>query len=100
MHAHNDFFNLHDLCSQITWGRGAEGGMLLAEPNFLSRADRERLCQLMFEVFNLAGYYGADQAVLSMYALGRSSGTVIDIGHGKIGACLAPVPGIRCLRGC
>ncbi|KAL4858593.1 Actin-related protein 7 [Chlorella vulgaris] len=74
----------HVLYDRITWGRGAEGGMLLAEPNFLSRADRERLCQLMFEVFNLAGYYGADQAVLSMYALGRSSGTVIDIGHGKI----------------
>ena len=37
------------------------------------------------QVFNVAGYYGADQAVCSLYALGRLGGTVIDIGHGKIG---------------
>lgn len=70
---------------QIGWRRGHEGGMLLAEPNFASRDERERLCQLMFEVFNLAGYYAADQAVLSLYALGRVSGTVIDVGYGKTG---------------
>ena len=40
------------------------------------------------QVFNVAGYYGADQAVCSLYALGRLGGTVIDIGHGKIGAQL------------
>ena len=60
--------------------------MLVAEPNFLSRDERERLCQLMFEVFNVGGYYGQDQAVLSLFALGRLSGTVVDIGYGKIGA--------------
>lgn len=38
------------------------------------------------QVFNVAGYYGADQAVLSLYALGRLSGTVVDIGYGKLGA--------------
>lgn len=35
---------------QIGWQRGKEGGILLAEPNFLGRDERERLCQLMFEV--------------------------------------------------
>ncbi|EFN58172.1 hypothetical protein CHLNCDRAFT_20388, partial [Chlorella variabilis] len=73
----------HVLYERIGWRRGHEGGMLLAEPNFASRDERERLCQLMFEVFNLAGYYAADQAVLSLYALGRVSGTVIDVGYGK-----------------
>lgn len=57
----------------------------MAEPNFVSRGERERLCQLMFEVLNLAGYYAADQAVLSLYAIGRLSGTVVDVGYGKIG---------------
>ena len=70
---------------QIGWQRGREGGVLLAEPNFVSREERERLCQLMFEVFNLSGYYAADQAVLSLYGLGRVNGTVVDIGYGKIG---------------
>lgn len=41
------------------------------------------------QVFNVAGYYGADQAVCSLYALGRLGGTVIDIGHGKIGGSCA-----------
>lgn len=40
------------------------------------------------QVFNVAGYYGADQAVCSVYALGRLGGTVVDIGYGKIGAVL------------
>lgn len=31
-------------------------------------------------------YYAADQAVLSLYALGRLSGTVVDVGYDKIGA--------------
>lgn len=35
---------------QIGWQRGKEGGVLVAEPNFISRDDRERLCQVMFEV--------------------------------------------------
>ena len=74
---------------QIGWQRGREGGALLAEPNFVSREERERLCQLMFEVFNLSGYYAADQAVLSLYGLGRVNGTVADIGFGKIGGCWA-----------
>lgn len=40
---------------QMGWQRGKEGGVLLAEPNFVSRDERERLCQLMFEVFNVSG---------------------------------------------
>lgn len=38
-------------CLQIGWQRGKEGGVLLAEPNLLGRDERERLCQLMFEVW-------------------------------------------------
>ncbi len=40
---------------QMGWQRGSEGGVLLAEPNLVSRDERERLCQLMFEVFNVTG---------------------------------------------
>lgn len=40
---------------QMGWQRGKEGGVLVAEPNFVSRDERERLCQLMFEVFNVSG---------------------------------------------
>ena len=41
--------------------------------------------QLLFETFNISGFYASEQAVLSLYAVGRISGCTVDIGHGKIG---------------
>lgn len=41
--------------------------------------------QLLFETFNVSGFYASEQAVLSLYAVGRISGCTVDIGHGKIG---------------
>ena len=49
------------------------------------QALREQLVQLMFEKFNVSGFYDSEQAVLSLYAVGRISGCTVDIGHGKIG---------------
>ncbi|KFK36908.1 hypothetical protein AALP_AA4G188600 [Arabis alpina] len=34
---------------------------------------REQLVQLMFETFNVSGFYASEQAVLSLYAVGRIS---------------------------
>nr|ABF99200.1 actin-related protein 7, putative, expressed [Oryza sativa Japonica Group] len=52
------------------------------------QALREQLAQLMFEKFNVSGFYDSEQAVLSLYAVGRISGCTVDIGHGKIGTDL------------
>lgn len=52
---------------------------------FLEQAVREQLVQLMFEKFNISGFYASEQAVLSLYAVGRISGCTVDIGHGKMG---------------
>jgi len=49
------------------------------------QAMREQLVQLLFETFNVSGFYAAEQAVLSLYAVGRISGCTVDVGHGKIG---------------
>lgn len=46
---------------------------------------REKMVQIMFESFNVAGLYAVEQAVLSLYAMGRITGVAVDIGHGKIG---------------
>jgi len=51
------------------------------------QANKEQLVQLMFETFNISGFYASEQAVLSLYAVGRISGCTVDIGHGKIGIC-------------
>jgi len=49
------------------------------------QTNKEQLVQLMFETFNISGFYASEQAVLSLYAVGRISGCTVDIGHGKIG---------------
>lgn len=51
-----------------------------------SQDDREQLAQLAFEVFNVSGLFFADQALLSLYSVGKSTGLVIDFGHTKTGA--------------
>merc|ERR1711942_471826 len=44
--------------------------------------DREKVTQISFEVFNCPAMYVCIQAVLSLYASGRTTGLVLDIGDG------------------
>ncbi|CAE7336542.1 unnamed protein product, partial [Symbiodinium pilosum] len=47
-------------------------------PVLLTEANRERMTQIMFETFNVPAMYVAIQAVLSLYASGRTTGIVMD----------------------
>ena len=49
------------------------------------QADQEQLAQLMFEEFNVAGFFMCSQPVLSAFALGKLTCLVADIGHDKTG---------------
>eukprot|EP00967_Tisochrysis_lutea_P071513 scaffold95063_cov17-Tisochrysis_lutea.AAC.1 len=75
---HSAFYEL------LGWEVDQEGSVVIAEPLFVSRRERELMAQLMFEHFNVNGLYFQDQATLALYALGMLSGMVIDIGHGKV----------------
>uniref|UniRef100_A0A1D1YER1 Actin-related protein 7 n=1 Tax=Anthurium amnicola TaxID=1678845 RepID=A0A1D1YER1_9ARAE len=79
----------HVLYTGLGWEEGNEGQILFTEPLSTPKALREQLVQLMFENFNISGFYASEQAVLSLYAVGRISGCTVDIGHGKID--IAPV---------
>ena len=56
--------------------------ILMTDAPQTSREDRERMTQIMFEVFNVPCLYVQSQAVLSLYAGGRTSGVVLDSGFG------------------
>ncbi|KAF1744167.1 hypothetical protein MXB_1787 [Myxobolus squamalis] len=56
--------------------------VLLTEPPLNPKRNREKLAEIMFENFSVPGVFVAIQAILSLYASGRTTGTVFDSGDG------------------
>lgn len=73
----------YSMYEQLGWKMGEEGAFIAVEPALTSRDNRERLVQLMFEVFNVASYFATDTAVASLYSIGKHSGLVVDFGYEK-----------------
>jgi len=55
---------------------------LLTEAPMNPKINREKMCQVFFSTFNVPSFYVSVQAVLSLYASGRTTGIVLDSGDG------------------
>merc|ERR1712159_116551 len=58
------------------------GCVLLTEAPLNAKVNRETITQVMFESFNVPATFIAMQAVLALYASGRTTGVVVDSGDG------------------
>jgi actin-related protein len=56
--------------------------ILLTEPPNNPKKNREELIDLMFQEFRCPKLYLGNQSVLSLFATGRTTGTVLDAGEG------------------
>ena len=59
-----------------------EHAVLISEPPFNAFVNREKILQIMFETFEVPCLLLAMTGILSMYASGKTTGIILDIGEG------------------
>ena len=66
-----------------------EHPIFLTQKRLNPKANRERMTQIMFEIFNVPAMYTGNQVELEMHAAGRTDGMVVDCGGGV--TSIAPI---------
>lgn len=59
-----------------------EHPVVLTEKPLCPKMNREKMIQIMFETFNVRGFYLGVQAVLALFSLGKTTGCAWDAGDG------------------
>ncbi|KAJ5076221.1 actin epsilon 1 [Anaeramoeba ignava] len=83
-----DFDNLEKIYHSIFYKElkivPEEHPVLLSLPIQIPATHREKICQIMFETFNVPAIYFACQQLLSLISSGKTSGLVVDLGNDLI----------------
>ncbi|KAJ5075102.1 actin [Anaeramoeba ignava] len=58
-----------------------EHPVLIADSPFNPKSSKEKIQEIMFETFNVSGFYLANSGILTLYSTGRTTGFVFGIGH-------------------
>lgn len=59
-----------------------EHAVLVSDPPLSPHTNREKYAEMLFETFSTPAMHIAYQSRLSMYSYGRTSGMVVEVGHG------------------
>ncbi|XP_006864752.1 PREDICTED: actin-like protein 7B [Chrysochloris asiatica] len=59
-----------------------EHAVLVSDPPFSPISNREKYAELLFETFSIPAMHVTSQALLSIYSYGKTSGLVVESGHG------------------
>ncbi len=73
-----------------------EHPLLITEAPMNPLKNREKMAEIFFEHFNVPAFYVAVQAVMALYASGRTTGIVLDAGDGVSHAVHLPHNLHRC----
>jgi len=72
----------HTFYNELRCAPEEANGVVLTEAPLNPKANREKMVTIMFETFQVKNVYVALQAVMSLYAAGRTTGLVCDSGDG------------------
>jgi actin-related protein len=72
---HHTFYNVLKV-------KPEEHPVMLTEPPLNPKSNRELMTRIMFETFNVPAMYVSIQGVLAIYNSGRTTGVVLESGHG------------------
>mmetsp|Transcript_10675 Transcript_10675/g.39178 ORF Transcript_10675/g.39178 Transcript_10675/m.39178 type:complete len:379 (-) Transcript_10675:43-1179(-) len=77
------------LYDQVGWIYGEEGNLLTTAPALTAKDAYEKLAQIAFESFNVAGLFLTEQPISALYSVNKLTGCSVSIGDGVID--VAPV---------
>ncbi|XP_001512771.1 actin-like protein 7A [Ornithorhynchus anatinus] len=81
-----DWDSMEEIWAYLFWHQlkvpPAEHAVLVSDPPLSPSTNREKYAEMLFETFDTPAMHIAYQSRLSMYSYGKTSGLVVEVGHG------------------